>query len=75
MQAMSMGLISQGDNDAINSLRQGVGLAPITPDEQQFQAQLQAQLQALNTPPAPEAMPEEAAVEEGMETDNSQPYP
>jgi hypothetical protein len=71
MQAMSMGLISQGDNDAVNVLRQGVGLAPITPEEQQFQAQLQAQLQSLNTPPAPEAEGEQ----QPMETDNSQPYP
>jgi len=60
MQAMSMGLISQGDNDAMNLLRSGVGLAPVTLEEQQFQAQLQAQLQALNTPPDPNAQPMEA---------------
>jgi hypothetical protein len=68
MSAMSMGLIQGSDIEATNKLREGVGLPPITQDDQMMLAQLQAQMTALQQAPSPElANPEDPGVE--------QPYP
>ena len=68
MSAMSMGLIQNSDLEAVNKLREGVGLPPITQQDQMMLAQLQAQMTALQTAPSPElASPEDPGIE--------QPYP
>jgi len=79
--SLSMGLVPQSDIDGVNALRERLELPLIDPQKQMMQAQIQAQLQALQQGvPAQAEQPEQDPLlpgeseELGGESENA-PYP